>query len=281
MRVGFAVFLVCATLASCTRAAPEPHPDGTLEPSITESSPMPTANPDNPACTLLTKKDRAELVGYSMDAEVPVRPAAGSAECIWVHSLHESSRAAIHVVALSGDVWSKSLRPQVRVAMLQPNNGKALSKRLKKTWKELGEAGRLPADQICPTYLMLAESRGAVKNGDSLFYTYIGSMPAAFAISCEDGNLLAAGYGEYGVGPSIALQNGVLRLLDAARDRSADVFKAVEAEAGTSDESDEAGSASPTPGSDEDTTTDEDTSPSPEPSPSETDENGSDDSDAS
>lgn len=281
MRVGLAGFLVCATLASCTRAAPEPHPDHTLEPSITESSPMPTANPDNPACTLLTKKDRSDLVGYSMDAEAPVRPARGTAECIWVHSLHESVRAAIRVVAFSGQVWARYLRPQIRAAMLQPNTGKQLTEKLEKLWKELGKSGgRLPADEICPTYLLLAEARGAIRNGDTLFYATIGSMTAAYAMACEDGNMLLVGYGEYGIGPSIALQNGVLRLLAAAEENAGDIFEVVGSELPPSDDSDETGSASPTPESGEDTT-DEDASPSPEPSPSETAESNSDDSDTS
>jgi hypothetical protein len=255
--------------------APEPHPDRTLEPSITESSPMPTVSPDNPACTLLTKKDRSDLVGFSMNAEVPVLPARGTVECMWVHSLRESARAAIRVGALSGDLWAQSLRPQLRSAMVRPTTGKKLYKKLETTWKELGKnGGRLAPDEVCPTYLMLAEARGAARNGETLFYSTIGSMTAAYAISCEDGNMIFAAYGEYGIGPSIALQNGVLRLLDAARERSGDIFEEVESEAEASDST---GSASPTPESSAD---DEDASPSPEPSPSETGEAGSDESDS-
>lgn len=235
---------------------------------------MPTARAGNPACRLLTKKDRSDLVGYSMDDEVPVLPAKGTTECMWVHSLQESARAAIRVIALSGDVWSRSLRPQIRYAMLRPNTGKSLHKKLDKVWKELGETGHLQPDEVCPTYLMLAESRGAVRNGNTLYYSTIGSMTAAYAMSCEDGNMIAAAYGEYGIGPSIALQHGVLRLLDAAKERSSGIFKEVEDEA--SDGSDANGSASPSP---EPSTDDESASPSPEPSPTQTD--GSDSSDTS
>lgn len=241
---------------------------------------MPTAKAGNPACRLLTRKDRSDLVGYSMDVEVPVLPARGTAECMWVHSLQQSARAAIRVVALSGEVWARSLRPQLRYAMLRPDTGKALHKKLAKVWKELGETGRLPADEVCPTYLMLAESRGAVRNGDTLYYSTIGSMTAAYAMSCEDGNMIVAAYGEYGIGPSIALQHGVLRLLDAAKERSGGIFEEVEAE--DSDDSDANGPASPSPEpTGEDAATDEDTSPSPEPTPTETDEADSEDEDES
>jgi hypothetical protein len=239
---------------------------------------MPTANPDNPACELLSKKDRFDLVGYSMDAEVPVRPAKGTAECIWVHSLNESARSAIRVVALSGEVWALSIRPQLRWAMLRPTTGKALTRKLEKVWRDLGESGgRLPADEVCPTYLLLAEASGAVRNGDTVFYSTLGSMTAAYGLSCEDGNMILAGYGEHGVGPSIALQNGVLRLLEVAKERSAGIFDEVEA-AAESDGSGETDAASPgaqaddQDSTDETTSPDEDESPSPEPSPTETDE---------
>jgi hypothetical protein len=281
-RVGLAGFLVCATLASCTRAAPEPHPDRTLEPSITESSPMPTAIPDNPACTLLTKKDRSDLVGYSMNAEVPVSPVKGSVECMWVHSLHESARSAIRVGAIRGEVWAQSLRPQLRFAMFRPSTGKALLKKLKTVWKELGDnGGQLPADEVCPTYVLLAESRGAVPNGDTLFYSTIGSMTAAYAISCEDGNMIFAAYGEHGIGPSIALQNGVLRLLDAAKERSAGIFKEVEAQVDAANDSKTSESpnvARPTDSAaaDDGPASDEDASPSPESSPTKIDTSDSD-----
>jgi hypothetical protein len=278
IRVGLVGLLACATLAGCARWAPEPRPGRTLEPSITESSPMPTANPDNPACELLSKKDRFDLVGYSMDAEVPVRPAKGTAECIWVHSLNESARSAIRVVALSGEVWALSIRPQLRWAMLRPTTGKALTRKLEKVWRDLGESGgRLPADEVCPTYLLLAEASGAVRNGDTVFYSTLGSMTAAYGLSCEDGNMILAGYGEHGVGPSIALQNGVLRLLEVAKERSAGIFDEVEA-AAESDGSGETDAASPgaqaddQDATDETTSPDEDESPSPEPSPTETDE---------
>lgn len=267
--------LLCAALASCTRSAPEPHPDQTLEPSITESSPMPTARPGNPACRLLTKKERSDLVGYSMDAEVPVRPELGSEECVWVHSLQESNSAAIRVVALSGDVWSRTLRPQLSYHLHRPTTSKALAKKLEKAWTDLGKTGgRLADDQVCPTYLMLIEARGGIKSDETVFYSSIGSRTAAYAMSCKDGNMIVAGYGEHGIGPSIALQNGVRRLLAAAEERSDDVFAAIAAETGKSGSGDDDtnGTGEPTPGD-----TDEDASPSPEPSPSETDESEDED----
>jgi hypothetical protein len=247
---------------------------------------MPTAIPDNPACTLLTKKDRSDLVGYSMNAEVPVRPAKGSVECMWVHSLHESARSAIRVGALRGELWAQSLRPQLRFAMFRPSTGKALRKKLETVWKDLGKnGGQLPADEVCPTYLMLAESRGAVPNGDTVYYSTIGSMTAAYAISCEDGDMIFAAYGEYGIGPSIALQNGVLRLLDAAKERSAGIFGEVEAQADAADDSKTSESPRPEQPTDSDAANegsagDEDASPSPEPSPTETDTSDSDGSDS-
>ncbi len=226
---------------------------------------MPTANPDNPACELLSKKDRFDLVGYSMDAEVPVRPAKGTAECIWVHSLNESARSAIRVIALSGEVWALTIRPQLRWAMLRPTTGKALTRKLENVWRELGESGgRLPPDEVCPTYLLLAEATGAVRNGDTVFYSTLGSMTAAYALSCEDGNMLLAGYGEHGVGPSIALQNGVLRLLEVVKERSAGIFEEVAASPGAQADDQDA--------TDETASPDEDESPSPEPSPTETGE---------
>lgn len=229
---------------------------------------MPTANPDNPACTLLTKKDRSDLVGYSMDDEVAVRPERGSAECMWVHSVREPARAVIRVIALSGKVWALHLRPLLRAAMLRPTAGKALKKKLEKVWKDLDESGgRLPADEVCPTYLMLAEARGAVRNGDTVYYATIGSMPAAYAMSCNDGNMIVAAYGEHGIGPSIALQNGVLRLVAVAQERADDVFEQVEAEIPGTDDADGTGAASRAP-----------ESPSPEPSPAEADSEDADES---
>lgn len=262
MRVGLAGFLVCATLASCTRWAPEPRPTGTLEPTITQSSVVPTADKNNVACTLLTKKDRFDLVGYSMDAEVPVRPDPGTEECVWVRSLNRSARAAIRVVAFSTPVWSRQIVPQVQAAIVKPSSGKALRRKLQKALAELiADRGELSGDRACEIYVLLAKSRGADLGVDQVGYSQIGALPAAFAITCEGGIMTMAGYGEYGIRPSLALNHGVTKLAEAASARAADAL-------GSGDGKDVA--------SDEDSASDEDASPSPAPSPRETGESDSD-----
>lgn len=266
IRVGLVGILVCAALTSCNRAAPEPRPGRTLEPSITESSPMPTANPDNPACTLLSKKDRSDLVGYSMDAEVPVRPDPGTEECIWVHSLREPARAAVRVTALSTLTWARQVAPQIRAAIVKPTTGKALRVKLEAALADLiAGAEELPTEKACEAYLLLAESHGAVRTDQRVYYASIGGMPAAFGIACEDGIMTIVGYGEYGVGPSLALNRGVTNLATVASERAAEALGGADGDA-------EEGADAEERAADGDAGTDEDASPNPEPSPTETDE---------
>jgi hypothetical protein len=259
MRVGLAGFLVCATLASCTRAAPEPHPDHTLEPSITESSPMPTANPDNPACTLLTSEERTDMVGYSLNAEVPVRPDPGTEECMWIHSLREPAWAAVRVTTLSTRRWARLAAPQLRAAIVKPETGKDLRAKLEAALVDVVARGdKLPAKKVCETYVLLAESYGAVRSEQQVFYATIGAMRAAFGMACEGGILTIAGYGEYGLGPSLALSRGVTKLAEAASKRATKAL-------GEADVTENTKSPSPSASG-----SDEDASPSPQPSPTET-----------
>jgi len=228
---------------------------------------MPTADKNNVACTLLTRKERADLAGYSLNAEVPVRPDPGTEECIWVHSLREPVRSAVRVTALSTLVWARQVAPQIRAAIVKPTTGKALKAKLEAALVDLIAGGdKVPTEKACEAYLLLAESHGAVRSDQRVFYATIGAMPAAFGIACEDGILTIAGYGEFGLGPSLALHRGVTKLADAASERAAEALAKADGDA------DDTESASP-----EDSATDEDASPSPEPSPSETDDTDSED----
>jgi hypothetical protein len=216
-----------------------------------------------------------------MNAEIPVPPARdGTLECVWVHSKTKPARAAIRVLALRGDVWARSLRPQVRGAMVARTTSRANFKKLDILWKKLGRSGgRLAPDEVCPSFLMLAEARGAVPDGDTAFYSFIGGMPAAYGLSCEDGNMILAGYGEYGAGPSLALRRSVIRLVAAAKQRSEGIFDEIDDDTTNSGEDRANGSAEP-PADDEaagEPGTDDDASPSPEPSPSEPDESEDED----
>jgi len=224
---------------------------------------MPTANPDNPACRLLSKKDRFDLVGYSMDAEVPVRPEPGTVECVWVRSLRQPARAAIRVVAFSTPVWSRQVVPQLREAIRSPTTDKALAAKLEDALQELlANPDGLSSERACETYVLLAKSHGSSLDVGDVGFGTIGAMPAAFGLTCRDGILTRAGYGEYGIRPSVALFRGVTRLVEAASERAADALGTTE------------GSVPDT--TDDDAAETEDASPSPEPSPSETDEADSD-----
>lgn len=260
---------MCAALVACDRSAPQPVPAGTLEPSITESSAMPSANPDNPACTLLSKKERSDLVGYSMDAEVAVRPAPGTQECVWVHSLREPARSAIRVVILSPRLWIQQVEPQIRAAIIKPTTSRSVARQLEDSWLSLKNDGADSAvDDICETYLLLAEAYGSTRETDTFYYHAIGALPAAYGVSCEEGRMTIAGYGEYGLRASLALNHGVIRLVQAAKVRAAELDEDVTAEqsvepAATDESANASGTASD--------------SPSPEPSESESPEPESDD----
>jgi hypothetical protein len=264
--MGFAAILACATLTSCARGAPQPNPERTLEPSITESSPMPTVNPDNPACTLLTKKDRFDLVGYSMNAELPVPAAPGTEQCTWVHSLREPARSAVRVTTLSTLVWAGQAVPAIKAAIVQPTTGKALRAKLEDALvKVVAGVDDLPTEEVCEVYLLVAQANGLVRSDQQVYYGAIGAMPAAFGTACDEGIMTIAGYGEYGLGPSLALNRGVARLAGRASERAAE----------SQADGDHNESRSP-----EEIASDEDASPSPEPSPTETETSDSDGSDS-
>lgn len=264
------VAAVCVGLASCGRTSNEPRPAGTLEPRITESSPLPTPDKDNVACTLLTAEERFALVGYEMNAELPVRPDPGTEECIWVRSLNRPSRSAIRVVAFSTLIWSRQIVPQLKTAIASASTGRTLRAELKKAMNELiANPDGLPSARACETYVLLAKSRGADLGVDQVGYGRIGALPAAFALACEDGIMTMAGYGEYGVRPSLGLNRGATRLVEAASARAAEAFGAAGGEAAGTDEEANAPSA-------EDGDPDNEArSPSPEAPPAEVD--GSDD----
>jgi hypothetical protein len=232
---------------------------------------MPTAIPNNPACTLLTKKDRSDMVGYSLNAELPVRPEPETYECMWVHSLREPARSAVSVTVIGTQAWARRVAPQLRAAMVKPTTGKALRGKLEAKLKELLTRGdRLPTEEVCEAYLLLAESRGATRSDQQVFYARIGSMPAAYAMACEEGIMTIVGYAEYGIGQSLALNRSVSKLAAAASGRAAEAL--AKAEDGADD------TASPSPEADGN---DEDASPSPEPTPTETDEADPEDEDES
>ncbi|HJR89084.1 MAG TPA: hypothetical protein VJ782_02885, partial [Aeromicrobium sp.] len=178
IRVGLVGLLACATLAGCVRTASEPRPDRTLEPSITESSPTPTANADNVACDLLTADERSAVAGYSINAELPVKPPSWTDECIWVPSLGEPARAAIRVVVHNTLVWLRQLVPQLQAAIASPATVKKLVPKLKDALAEvLADPSGLSDEQICATYVLLVESRGAQMGFERVYYSNIGALP--------------------------------------------------------------------------------------------------------
>lgn len=252
-------------MAACVRGGDEPRPTKTLEPSIVESSALPTNAPDNKACKLLSADERAALPGFSMDERVPVQPQEGTEECLWVHSRRSMARAVIRLVAFNARAWAPIAAGEVNRAMRDPSVSPDLAKQLDKALRDLATKGRgLSPERICQIYLLSQEARGIKRASDLVSFAQIGSMPAAYAVSCENGVLVLAGYGEYGMGPSIALQHGVVRLVEAAAERAPEYF-GDKATAGDEDTTDEAGT-------DGDTGTDgagATTQPSPEPSASE------------
>ncbi len=209
-----------------------------------------------------------------MDAEIPANPIAGTEECIWTHSANQPARSAIRVIVSNGQAWIKAARPQIVLAIAHPSTSKALDRKLQNALIELAStnANDLTDERICEIYLLFVESRGMHRSEDMLFAGSIGAMPAVYAASCDQGIVIMAGFGEYGLRGSIAVNHAVFRLVEAANERAPEVldYEATdgqEQEDGTADE--------------EDAAADEDASPSPEPSPSETDEADSEDEDES
>lgn len=226
IQAGLVAVAMCAAMGSCARTPAEPGTRRSLEPSITQSSPMPTADTNNVACNLLTADERSAVAGYSLNAEMPVRPAPGTDECIWVQSLRRPARAAIRVVANSTPVWLRQLAPQLRAAIASPHTDKKLAAKLEDALTDvLADPQGLSDDEACATYVLLAESRGALLGVDQVFYSTIGALPAAFAVTCADGIMVVAGYGEYGVRPSLALNRAVTRLAGAASERAAETLE--------------------------------------------------------
>jgi hypothetical protein len=224
MREALVVVLLCASLASCGRGG-EPRPTHTLEPRLTESSAIPTVSPDNKACKLLSAEDRSTLPGYSMNVRVPVSVQAGTEECVWVHYRGQPARAAIRVVAFNARQWAPQAVDVIRAVLQDPSTTKSEVKKLKRALAELLRSpDSLPAERICKIYLLAQEARGLRKMSDLVYGSTIGSMPAVYAISCDNGILIMAGYGEYGIQSSLALQHAVVRLAEAANERAPDVF---------------------------------------------------------
>ena len=263
IRVGLVGLLACATLVGCTRSDPDPRPNRTIEPSITESSPMPTANPDNVACDLLTADERSTVAGYSMNAEMPVKPQPGTDQCIWVQSVRQPARAAIRVVVFSTQVWLRQLVPQLQAVIASPDTNKKLVAKLEDAMEDvLADPDGLSDDQVCATYVLLVESRGSMMGFERVYYANIGAMPAAFSVMCSEGVIVEAGYGEYGVQPSFALSRAVVRLTEAAAERAAELPELADAD-GAGDTPEDA------------------TDGTPEPSPTETEEADAQDEDES
>lgn len=261
--------LACALVAACAPEVQSPRPSGTLEPIFTESSAEPTARPESSeACKLLSSEDREELVRMSMDAEVPVRATSGTEECIWTHSLNEPARSAIRVIAVRGKAWAQAARPQLVKAINHPSTDKALDRKLNAALVELStNTEDLTDERICEIYLLFTESRGMHRSADLLLTGTIGSMPAVYAASCGRGTVVLAGFGEYGLRGSTAINHAVFRLVDAASERVDEVFGDTLSDDGAGEE-DGAGDEEPQT---------EDSSPSPEPSPTEADETDTED----
>lgn len=264
--------LACA-LAACSPPSDAPRPSGTLEPSITESSPEPKRFVPSDACKLLSAEEREEVGRMSMDAEIPVRPIEGTEECIWTHSANQPARSAIRIIASNGQTWIKAAQPQIVRAIAHPATSKALARKLENALIEITATDELTDERICEIYLLFAESRGMHRSEEMLFAGAIGSMPAVFAASCDQGTVIMAGYGEFGLRGSIALNHAVFRLVEAANERAVDVLGD-----GATDGPDETEDGA---ADSEDAANDEDESPSPEPSPSDTDEADSEDEDES
>jgi hypothetical protein len=257
--VAWSVLVVCALLTACAGPGGNPQPIGTLEPSITQSSPEPSKPEPNSACKMLTSEEREDLGHLSMDAEVPVKPAIGTEECVWTHSLTEPARAAIRVIALEGSTWAGVARPQIGRALGQSTN-RTLIRKLEQALVDLSNATELTDERICEIYFTYTEAYGMARAEELLFYGSIGALPAVFAASCEDGRVVMAGFGEYGLRGSIAANHAATRLLEAAKDRADEVLRDAEADdEGTTE--DDAGA-------------DGEESPDPEPSPNEADESG-------
>lgn len=271
IREVLSALLICASVTSCARGGADPRPAGTLEPSIIESSALPTNSPDNKACKLLTAEERAALPGFSMNERIPVQPQPGTEECLWVHSRRAMARAAIRLVAFNARAWAPMAANQVNRAIRDPNVSPALAKKLEKALSELASQGRgLPPERICEIYLLSQEARGIKRTSDLVSFARIGSMPAAYAISCENGVLVMAGYGEYGMQMSIALQHGVVRLVEDASERAPELFE-TDGETGTGDE---AGTDGETGTGDEEPGVADEEGPTEEPSPDESDTDG-------
>ena len=273
LRVGCAVVLACA-LAACSAPAKNPRPSGTLEPSITASSAEPKQFKPSDACKLLTSEEREEVGRMSMDAEIAVRPIEGTEECVWTHSASQPASSAIRIIASNGQTWIKAARPQIVRALAHPATSKSLGRKLKAALVELASTDELTDKRICEIYLLFAESRGMHRSEDMLFAGAIGSMPAVYAASCDQGTVIMAGYGEYGLRGSIALSHAVFRLVEDANERAPEVLgygktDGSEPDDGTTNEDGTADEG--------DTPDGEDASPSPEPSPSETDDSDSED----
>jgi hypothetical protein len=278
MKAGFAALLACAVLTSCAPEAQLPRPAGTREPAIIESSSGPTAHPESSkACNLLTSEEREDLVRMSMDAEVAVRPVAGTEECIWTHSLTEPARSAIRVLAVNGQAWARVAREPIIRAINHPSSDRALDLKLQKALVDVSTNPEdLTDERVCEIYLLFTETRGLQRSDDLLFTGTIGSIPAVYAASCGTGYIVLAGFGEYGIRGSIAINHAVFRLVDAASERVDEVFDdSGNGEAGQVGQADEADEADET-----DSAADEDASPSPEP-PTAADESDSEDEDES
>lgn len=210
----------------------------------------------------------------SMDAEVAVRPVAGTEECVWTHSLKEPARSAIRVIAVNGQSWARQARPQIIKAINHSAANKALNQKLEKALGDVSDTSKeLTDERICEIYLLFTETRGMQRTDNLLLTGTIGSIPAVYAAACSEGYIVLAGFGEYGMRGSIAINHAVFRLVEAASERTDEVFEGTgNPEANGAEQGDT--------GDEADAAADDDASPSPEP-PTAADESDSEDEDES
>lgn len=225
IRVVVAAVLAVGFLTACERYEDDPKTTRTLEPALTESSPEPTTAPDNRACKLLSANEREAVPGFTMNDVVPVVQQAGTNECVWVHSRRENVRSAIRLVALSAREWAPSALANVNRAIASPTTLQSNRVKLRAARAELIKGAlTLPPERICEIYLLSFEGERKFRISDLTYYGTIGALTAAYAVSCRDGIMIIAGYGELGLRPSLAVQHAVAKLAGLAARRAPRYF---------------------------------------------------------
>lgn len=216
-RAGSALVAAAAlvALSACSSSDSEPK----AEPSSTASTEKadPKLN-ESAGCKLLTAKERAALLGSTLDAITASDAKTNAVQCRW-----DSDKGLIQVTDLAAQDWAKTL-PNIVAEMEKSADLKSATDKaqLAKAKKLLEGAKSFTGKQACEAFSTLAEI-GGDKAGTTTTVTYLPISDTTIAISaqiCTGGRLTSLVFSTPELKKSKAYERKVTIALKAAHKRA-------------------------------------------------------------